>query len=93
MSKIIPIFRADGETDACNFIDQFHYCQTFRQAHSIDHAVLDMVESIRTNMDKKLFPVECSLILKKPLILWTIKYYLINLIITAFDFDCGPSLI
>ena len=27
----------------------------FRQAHSTQHAILDMVETIQTNMDKKLF--------------------------------------
>lgn len=28
---------------------------SFRQAHSTEHAVLSMVETIRTNMDKRLF--------------------------------------
>ena len=27
----------------------------FRQAHSTQHAILDVVETIQTNMDKKLF--------------------------------------
>ena len=27
----------------------------FRQAHSTQHAILNMVETIQTNMDKKLF--------------------------------------
>ena len=37
----------------------------FRQAHSTEHAILDMVESIRTNMDKRLFSCGVFIDLKK----------------------------
>ena len=83
MSKIIPIFKADDETDTSNyrpisllsnfnrifekimydrmrdFIEKHSLLYSsqygFRQAHSTQHAILDMVETIQTNMDKKLF--------------------------------------
>ena len=83
MSKIIPIFKADDETDTSNYrpillLSNFnrifeknmydrmrHFIEKhgllyssqygFRQAHSTQHAILDMVEIIQTNMDKKLF--------------------------------------
>ena len=41
----------------------------FRQAHSTQHAILDMVETIQTNMDKKLFSCGAFIDLKKPLTL------------------------
>ena len=41
----------------------------FRQAHSTQHAILDMVETIQTNMDKKLFSCGVFIDLKKPLTL------------------------
>ena len=37
----------------------------FRQAHSTQHAILDMVETIQTNMDKKLFSCGVFIELKK----------------------------
>ena len=37
----------------------------FRQAHSTQHAILDMVETIQTNMDKKLFSCGIFIDLKK----------------------------
>ena len=37
----------------------------FRQAHSTQHAILDMVETIQTNMDKKLFSCGVFIDLKK----------------------------
>ena len=81
MSKIIPVYKADDETDACNyrpisllsnlniifekimynrikvFIEKHQLLYSsqygYRQAHSTEHAILDMVETIRTNMDKR----------------------------------------
>ena len=111
MSEVIPVYKSDDETDACNyrpisllsnFNRIFEYIMynrmnifihqllsssqyDFRQAHSTEHAILDMVESICTNMDKRLFLVGCSLTLRKLLTRWTIKYYLINFIITPFE--------
>ena len=41
----------------------------FRQAHSTQHAILDMVETIQANMDKKLFSCGAIIDLKKPLTL------------------------
>jgi len=83
MSEIMPIFKADDETDACNYklisllsnfnrvIEKIMYNRAkgfmethsllsssqygFCQAHSTEHVILDMVDSIRTNMDKKRF--------------------------------------
>ena len=107
MSEVIPVYKSDDETDACNyrpisllsnFNRIFEYIMynrmnifihqllsssqyDFRQAHSTEHAILDMVESICTNMDKRLFLVGCSLTLRELLTRWTIKYYLINFII------------
>ena len=37
----------------------------FRQAHSTQHAILDVVETIQTNMDKKLFSCGVFTALKK----------------------------
>ena len=37
----------------------------FRQAHSTQHAILDMVKTIQTNMDKKLFSCGLFIELKK----------------------------
>ena len=106
MSKIIPIFKADDETDTSNyrpisllsnfnrifekimydrmrdFIEKHSLLYSsqygFRQAHSTQHAILDMVETIQTNMDKKLFSCGVFIDLKKPLTLWIILFYLIN---------------
>ena len=39
----------------------------FRQAHSTQHAILDIVETIQTNMDKKLFSSEVFIDLKSGL--------------------------
>ena len=111
MSEVIPVYKSDDETDACNYrpisllsnfnriLEYIMYNRMnifihqllsssqydFRQAHSTEHAILDMVESICTNMDKRLFLVGCSLTLRELLTRWTIKYYLINFIITAFE--------
>ena len=37
----------------------------FRQAHSTEHAILDMVETIRSNMDRRLFSCGVFIDLKK----------------------------
>ena len=83
MSKIVPIFKVDDETDTSNyrpisllanfntifekimydrmrdFIEKHSLLYSsqygFRQAHSTQHAILDMVETIQINMNKKLF--------------------------------------
>ena len=83
MLNIIPIFKADDETDISNyspislpsnfnrifekimydrmrdFIEKHNLSYSsqygFRQARSIQHAILDMVETTKTSMDKKLF--------------------------------------
>ena len=93
MSKIIPIFKADDETDTSNyrpilllsnfnrifeeimfdrmrdFIEKRSLLYSsqygFRQAHSTQHAILDMVETIQTNMDKKHFSCGVFIDLKK----------------------------
>ena len=91
MSKVIPVYKADDETDACNYrpisllsnfnriLEYIMYNRMnifihqllsssqydFRQAHSTEHAILDMVESIRTNMDKRLFSCGVFIDLKK----------------------------
>ena len=41
----------------------------FRQAHSTQHAILDLVETTKTSMDKKLFSYGVFIDLKKPLTL------------------------
>ena len=101
MSKIIPIFKADDETDTSNYrpillLSNFNrifeeimfdrmrdliekhsllYSSQygFRQAHSTQHAILDMVETIQTNMDKKTFSCGVFIDLKK-----IIRFYSIN---------------
>ena len=93
MSKIIPIFKADDETDTSNyrpilllsnfnrifeeimldrmrdFIEKHSLLYSsqygFRQAHSTQHAILDIVETIQTNMDKKHFSCGVFIDLKK----------------------------
>ena len=91
MSKVIPVYKADDETDACNYrpisllsnfnriLEYIMYNRMnifihqllsssqydFRQAHSTEHAILDMVESIRTNMDERLFSCGVFIDLKK----------------------------
>ena len=94
ISKIIPIFKADDETNTSDFrpisllsnfnkifkkilydrmrdfIELLYSSQYgFRQAHSTQHAILDMVETTQTNMDKKLFSCGVFIDLKKPLTL------------------------
>ena len=93
MSKIIPIFKADDETDTSNyrpisllsnfnrifekimydrmrdFIEKHNLLYSsqygFRQAHSTQHAILDIAETIQTNMDKRLFSCGVFIDLKK----------------------------
>ena len=93
MSEVIPVYKSDDETDACNyrpisllsnfnrifekimynrmkvFIQKHQLLSSsqygFRQANSTEHAILDMVESIRTNMDKRLFSCGVFIDLKK----------------------------
>ena len=93
MSKIIPVYKADDETDACNyrpisllsnfnrifekiiynrmkaFIEKHQLLSLsqcgFRQAHSTEHAILDMVETIRSNMDRRRFSCGVFIDLKK----------------------------
>ena len=105
-SKIIPIFKADDETNTSNyrqisFLSNFNrifekimydrmrdfiekhsllYSSQygFRQAHSTQHAILDMVETIQTNVDKKLYSCGIFSDLKKLLTLWIILFYLID---------------
>ena len=107
MSKIIPIFKADDETDTSNyrpisllsnfnrifeeimfermrdFIEKHSLLYSsqygFRQAHSTQHAIPDMVETIQINMDKKtLFIWSFYWLEQMPFTLWIIIYYLIN---------------
>ena len=83
MAKIIPIFKADDNTDANNyrpisllsnfnrsleelmfnrmesFIEKNNLFSPsqygFHKAHSTQHAILDIVNTIQTNMDKRSF--------------------------------------
>ena len=101
ISKIIPIFKADDETDTSNyrpisllsnfnrifekimydrmrdFIEKHSLLYSsqygFRQAHSTQHAILDMLETIQTNVDKKLFSCGVFIDLKKSL--WHCESY------------------
>ena len=93
MAKIIPIFKADDNTDANNYrpislLSNFNrifeklifnrmksfieknnlFCPSqygFRKAHSTEHAILDIVNTIQTNMDKRLFSCGVFIDLKK----------------------------
>ena len=93
MSKIVPIFKVDDETDTSNygpisllsnfnrifekiiydrmrdFIEKHSLLYSsqygFRQAHSTQHAILDMVETIQINMNKKHFSRGVFIDLKK----------------------------
>lgn len=56
-----------------------------RKAHVTHHAVFDIVEAIETNMDQRPFTRGIFVDLKKPLTQLTIKYFLINFIIMAFE--------
>ena len=103
MAKIIPIFKADDNTDANNyrpisllsnfnrifetlifngmesFIEKnklFSLSQYgFRKSHSTQHAILDIVNTIQTNMDKRLF--SCGVFID-------LKFFWISYIIMAF---------
>ena len=55
----------------------------FRENMSTQHAIVDIVHSIQSNMDNKLFTLVYSSTLKKLLILWIIQYFWVNDIITA----------
>ena len=56
----------------------------FRQVHSTQHAILDMVETIQTNKDKKLFSCGVFIDLKKAFeTVNHILFYLINYFIMA----------
>ena len=93
MAKIIPIFKADDNTDPSNyrpisllsnfnrifeklifkrmesFIEQNNLLSSsqygFRKAFSAQHAILDIVSAIQTNMDKRLFSCGVFIDLKK----------------------------
>ena len=93
MAKIIPIFKADDNTDANNyrpisllsnfnrsfeklifnrmksFIEKNNLFSPsqygFRKAHSTQHAILDIVNTIETNMDKRSFSCGVFIDLKK----------------------------
>ena len=51
----------------------------FRKAHPTQHAILDIVNAMQTNMDKRLFSCGVFIVLKKVLILLIIVPYYINL--------------
>ena len=81
MSKIVPIFKADDETEPNNYWpisllsnfnrifeklmykrmkvfineDDLLYCSQygFREEHSTQHAIIDIVNTIQSNMDKR----------------------------------------
>ena len=93
MAKVIPIFKADDDTDPNNyrpisllssfnqiferllynrmkeFIDKNNILCTsqygFRQGHSTEHAILDIVNAIQSNMDKGAFSCGVFIDLKK----------------------------
>ena len=93
MAKIIPIFKADDNTEANDyrpisllshfnrrfeklifnrmesFIEETNLFSPsqygFRKAHSTQHAILDIVYTIQTNMDKRLFSCGVFIDLKK----------------------------
>ena len=93
MSKIIPIFKAEDETEPNNyrpislfsnfnrifekmmhkrmksFINEKEILNPsqygFRKEHSTQHAVIDIVNTIQTNMDKRLYSYGVFIDLKK----------------------------
>jgi len=56
----------------------------FRKAHSTQHAIIDIVYAMQTNMDKRLFSCGVFIDLKKALILLIIIPYYKNLNTLAF---------
>ena len=75
MAKVIPIFKADDDTERLlynkmkEFIDKNNILCTsqygFRQGHSTEHAILDIVNAIQSNMDKGAFSCGVFIDLKK----------------------------
>ena len=57
----------------------------FRELHSTKHANLDIVNTVQSNMAKKLFCVEYLLIKKKLLIQFIIKLFYKNYVITDLE--------
>ena len=113
MFKVIPVYKADDETDACNYRPisllsnfnrifekiMYNRMKVFIQKHQLlSSSQYGFAKDIQLNMlyltwwnpsvpiwIKDFFLVGCSSTLRKLLTRWTIKYYLINLIITAFE--------
>ena len=93
MSKIIPIFKAEDETEPNNYrpisllsnftriFEKMMYRRMksfinekeilnpsqygFREEHSTQHAVIDIINTIQTNMDKRLYSCDVFIDLKK----------------------------
>ena len=112
MAKIIPIFKADDNTDAnnykpislllnfnrifekliCNRMESFIENNNlfspsqngFCKAHSTQHAILDIVNTLQTNMDDHLLSCGVFIDLKKLSILLITKFFWISYIIMTF---------
>ena len=95
ISKITSIFKSEDETDASNYrlmkdlIDKnklIHSSQYgFCKAHSPDHAILDIVETLQNNMDKHYFSCGVFIDLKKAFDTVNHKILLDNLIFMVFE--------
>ena len=57
----------------------------FRESFSTQHAILDIVSAIQTNIDKKMFTCGISWTLRKRLIRSTTLFYLINCTIMGLE--------
>ena len=116
MAKIVPVYKADDDTDVNNyrpislfshfnrifeklakkrmeyFVDIYLYDMNLlspsqhvsQKARSTQHTILDIVNAIQTNMDKRFFSCGVLLTCRKPLVLLIIISYFINLNTMAF---------
>ena len=77
MNKRLTLFIEENQ-----ILSQSQY--GFRKNHSTQHAILDIVNTVQSNMDAGLFSCGVFIDLKKPSTPLTIPYYCVNYITTVY---------
>ena len=89
LSNIEKIYEKIMHSRVISFLNRFNQIYSrqfgFRKAHSTEHILTKIVERIRESLDNKVsLPVVCLLTFRRPLILWTMKFFWQNLITMVF---------